>query len=68
MDALIREADTFGKPLYIAYGLQSFNRATVPDGFERLDDPRLFTLRHRFVSNDPRHTFFLLEYTGRSPD
>lgn len=53
-----------GRPLYVVYGLQSFNRATVPDGFTLLDDPRHFSIIQRFQGNDPRHTFFLLRFEG----
>lgn len=60
LENLMRKADAFGKPLYVVYGLQSFNRATVPDGFILLDDPRLFSKIRRFQGDDPRHTFFLL--------
>jgi len=52
------------RPLLVTYGVQSFNRTTLPDGFILLDDPKYFTQIERFVSNDPRHTFFLYEYTG----
>jgi hypothetical protein len=60
LEALMRQADAYGRPLYVVYGLQSFNRATLPDGFTLLDDPRFFSKIRRFQGNDPRHTFFLL--------
>ena len=63
IEELMARSRQSGQPLYIAYGLQSFNRYTVPDGFRLLDDPRLFLRVERFVSDDPRHTFFLLKYS-----
>lgn len=62
--ALEKEAREMQAPLLIAYGNQSFNRATLPDGFKLLDDPDRFTLIDRFVANDPRHTFFLMRGTN----
>jgi hypothetical protein len=64
LEDLIEVAKAEGIPLYVVYGLQSFNRATVPDGFTLLDDPRFFSMIRRFQGNDPRHTFFLLRYEG----
>jgi hypothetical protein len=64
VEALIARSRDSRQPLYIAYGLQGFNRTTVPDGFRLLDDTRLFSMVERFVSNDPRHTFFLVKYNG----
>lgn len=64
LESLVREADAMGRPLYVVYGLQSFNRATLPDGFTLLDDRRLFSIIQRFQGNDPRHTFFLLRFEG----
>lgn len=68
IDALIARARQSGQPLYIAYGLQSFNRTTVPDGFRLLDDPKLFSPIVRFVADDPRHTFFLLKLRLENSD
>jgi hypothetical protein len=64
LEDLMEVAKAEGIPLYVVYGLQSFNRATVPDGFTLLDDPRFFSMIRRFQGNDPRHTFFLLRYEG----
>lgn len=61
VEALMAEAKAGNQPLFIAYGLQSFNRSAMPGGFVLLDDPRLFSMVHRLVSNDPRHTFFILQ-------
>lgn len=64
IEALISEARKTGQPLYIVYGLQSFNRSTMPDGFTLLDDSQQFAMIRRFQGNDPRHTFFLLRFEG----
>ncbi|MFM7180194.1 MAG: glycosyltransferase family 39 protein [Verrucomicrobiales bacterium] len=64
LEELIQVARESKSPLYVVYGLQSFNRATVPDGFTLLDDARFFSKIRRFQGNDPRHTFFLLRYEG----
>ena len=67
IEYLVRHADTFDHPLLIAYGLQGFNRERVPDGFELLDDRRLFEPVARFECNDPMHTFFLLRFPVAKP-
>ena len=64
LEGLVEAAKAEGIPLYVVYGLQSFNRTALPDGFRLLDDPRLFSIIRRFRGNDPRHTFFLLRYEG----
>ncbi|QQL45930.1 glycosyltransferase family 39 protein [Sulfuriroseicoccus oceanibius] len=64
IEQLIAKSRETGRPLFICYGNQSFNRVVIPDGFDLLDNPAYFTLVQRFVSNDPRHTFFLMKYVG----
>ena len=62
LEAMMRDATTNGRALVVAYGLQAFNRARVPDGFALLDDRGLFTVIRRFEANDPMHTFFVLRF------
>lgn len=62
LEALMHDATANDRALVVAYGLQAFNRARVPDGFALLDDRRLFTPIRRFEANDPMHTFFVLRF------
>lgn len=64
IEELIKKSRATGRPLVICYGNQSFNRTVLPDGFDLLDNPAYFKQVERFVSNDPRHTFFLMEFVG----
>lgn len=64
LETMMAKSRETQRPLLVTYGYQSFNRTTLPDGFVLLDNPNYFTRIEHFVSNDPRHTFFLYEYTG----
>ncbi len=65
LETMMAKSRETQRPLLVTYGVQSFNRKVLPDGFVLLDDSKYFTRLERFVSNDPRHTFFLYEYTGK---
>jgi hypothetical protein len=58
------EAKKAGKALYLFYGYESFNRATLGDGFELIDDDDLFREVAAFSGIEAEFYFRVMEYRG----
>ena len=57
---LVRSAET-NSPLYVFYGYPAFNRAALPEGFELLDNPKLFEEVAAFRGIEPEFYFRVLK-------
>jgi Dolichyl-phosphate-mannose-protein mannosyltransferase len=67
LEAAIHDAQAAGKPLFVALGYEALNRANVPDGFELLDDPAVFTEDSKRDGLEGQFTYRILRSTERAP-
>ncbi len=61
---LVEEARGSGRPLYIFYGYESFNRADEPEPFRLLDDPEVFVKLADFHGIEPDFHYQLFRFRG----
>ncbi len=61
VDAAISEAREKSRPLYVIVGRPNFNRATLPEGFTRLDDPAIFEEIAAYRGIEPDFTYRVLQ-------
>ncbi len=62
------EASATGRDLYVFYGYALANRPRHPDGYRYLDDPAHFETAAHFVGADPHFSFWVLRWTGATPE
>lgn len=61
LEAVIAEARSSERPLFVVIGRPEYNRVATPSGFELLDDPKLFSERVAFGSVEQSATYRILE-------
>lgn len=61
LEAVIAEARSTERPLFVVIGRPAYNRVVMPGGFELLDDPKLFSERVAFGSVEQSATYRILE-------
>lgn len=61
------ESDLTQRELYLFYGYEAFNRASLPDGFALIDRPGTFEELAAFAGIEPDFYFRVLRYQGATP-
>ncbi|MEM7147956.1 MAG: hypothetical protein AAF591_22825 [Verrucomicrobiota bacterium] len=64
IERFIAEAREAGRPLYLFYGYETFNRATHEDGFGLIDDSGVFREVAAFAGIEPDFYFRVMELQG----